>query len=210
MKTSILDDSQASRGCRNSLSRKSLGRYHALLNLSLPFLNQNHLHSDVCSDELYAFHTSTSSWEFLHVRGDAPSARGGASLNAVRSSLVLFGGESYEGTFNEVYKFGRRTRECCAVAHYEVQSLHFLDTMWRKWYIGVGPENFRPGKECCAVTLCSIIEIEQLQNPAVAMQQHRMARRYTSSGVTMRCAVRLCVISDSSFCTLFLLGWTFS
>lgn len=66
---------------------------------------------DVCSDELYAFHTSTSSWEFLHVRGDAPSARGGASLNAVRGSLVLFGGESSDGTYNDIYKFGRRYSE---------------------------------------------------------------------------------------------------
>ncbi|CDI75211.1 hypothetical protein, conserved [Eimeria praecox] len=90
----------------------------------VPYLFGGCTVEDVCSDELYAFHTSTSSWEFLYVRGDAPSARGGASLNAVRGSLVLFGGESSDGTYNEIYKF---------------------DTTWRKWYIGVGPENFRPG-----------------------------------------------------------------
>ncbi|CDI83314.1 Chromosome III, complete sequence, related [Eimeria acervulina] len=69
---------------------------------------------DVCSDELYAFHTSTSSWEFLHVRGDAPSARGGASLNAVRGSLVLFGGESSDGTYNDIYKFEPRSGHAAA------------------------------------------------------------------------------------------------
>ncbi|XP_026194201.1 uncharacterized protein LOC34618359 [Cyclospora cayetanensis] len=84
------------------------------LEFSVVSESSSHGPPDVCSDELYAFHTSTSSWEYVYPRGDSPSARGGASLNAVRGSLILFGGESNDGTYNDIYKFESRSGHASA------------------------------------------------------------------------------------------------
>ncbi|KAL8270768.1 hypothetical protein Esti_005323 [Eimeria stiedai] len=95
---------------------------------------------DVCFDELYAFHTTTSSWEYLFTRGDAPSARGGASLDQVRGSLFLFGGEANDGTYNDIYKFESRSGHASAsdgekiyifggfneVSHSFISAIHFV------------------------------------------------------------------------------------